>query len=241
MDPHVPEWRTLSAGPEPSAGSVVHSRSTVVRPVVPLPLVAGAVLVVAGLLAAVAAGVLALAPEPRPVLVESAADATRAGLIQPGGIVDALGGATVAAPLVVDVAGAVARPGIVRVPPGSRVGDAIRLAGGYGPRADLAAAASRLNLAEPLSDGAKVLVPELGDGSIDPVADPGRQTGGLVDLNTASQAELEELPGIGPVTATKIIEARSEQAFHSVDELRGRELLGQATFDKVRELVTAGR
>jgi competence protein ComEA len=205
----------------------------------------GTILVVTGLLAVVGAGVLALAPEPRMPLVDAGTDPNDLpGPPQQAGVLDtvAAGVAAAAAPLVIDVAGAVARPGIVHVPPGSRVGDAIRLAGGFGPRADLAATTSLLNLAAPLADGTKVLVPELGHGSTRPATGPsGSGRGGLVDLNHATQAELEELPGIGPVTAGKIIQARDEQPFGSVDELRGRAVIGPSTFDKVRELVTVGR
>jgi competence protein ComEA len=161
--------------------------------------------------------------------------------MRPAGIADTVGREMAGvARLVVDVSGAVARPGIVRVPMGSRVGDAILAAGGFGPRADLAATSSLLNLAEPLADGAKVVVPQLGQRPA-MATDVSSDSGGLVDLNRATQAQLEELPGIGPVTATKIIEARDQQPFRSVDELRGRDVIGQSTFDKIRDLVNVGR
>ena len=117
--------------------------------------------------------------------------------------------------LVVDVAGAVMRPGLHHLSPGDRVGDAIAAAGGYAPRADLAATSASLNLAQPLQDGAKVLVPELG---LDPVASA--PDDGRVDLNRAGQTELESLPGIGPVTARKIIDSRTERRFAAVRDLR---------------------
>jgi competence protein ComEA len=204
-------------------------------------MIAAGLLGLAGLLAAVVTGVLVLAPEPRTLVVESAAsDTDPVRQAAPADGVDAAEALVVGVEtLVVDVGGAVVQPGLVRVPAGSRVGDAIRRAGGYGPRADLAAASSTINLAQPLVDGTKIVVPELGDGSATGSQPSGRGASGLVDVNHATQAELEGLPGIGPVTATRIIEARTERPFSSVDELRGRDILGQATFEKVRELVTA--
>lgn len=141
------------------------------------------------------------------------------------------------ADIVVDVAGAVARPGLQRLPAGARVGDAIEGAGGYAPRVDLAEAARTLNLALPLTDGGKILVPELG------VAQPqagGASGDGRIDLNSADQARLESLPGIGPVTAGKIIVAREEARFGSVQDLRDRGIVGESVFEQIRELVSAG-
>lgn len=149
--------------------------------------------------------------------------------------------------IVVDVAGAVLRPGIVRLRAGSRVGDAIAAAGGWSARTDPWAAAERLNLAAPVADGEKVLVPSLdtpggaaggtaGGGSDEPDL-PG---GGRIDLRSATAAELEALPGIGPVTAGRIVAARDEQPFASVDDLRARGLVGAAVFEEIRGLVTAG-
>jgi competence protein ComEA len=149
------------------------------------------------------------------------------------------------AELVVDVAGAVARPGLIRLPAGSRVGDAVMAAGGYAASADLEAAARDLNLAAPLDDGAKVLVPALSDAGTPAQGAVGDRTaggtvtaGGLLDLNAADQAALEDLPGIGPVTAGRILEARAEAPFSSVDELRSRGLVGEAAFTRLRDLVT---
>lgn len=145
------------------------------------------------------------------------------------------------AEIVVDVQGAVERPGLYRLTAGSRVGEAVAAAGGYSAAVDLDAAAQQLNLAERLADGAKVHVPRRGE----PPAERPAQTsggsaaaGGLIDLNTADQQQLESLPGIGPVTATKIIDARTEAPFASVDDLLARGVVGPATFEKIRELVS---
>ena len=157
---------------------------------------------------------------------------------------------TAAADVVVDVQGAVVQAGLHHLPSGSRVGDAISAAGGYSAAVDIAAAAAQLNLAALLTDGAKVHVPARGDTTatvVDVPREPSAvgpvdtgMAGGLIDLNTASSEQLESLPGVGEVTAAKIIAAREEAPFASVDDLQTRDVLGPSTFEKVRSLVTVG-
>jgi competence protein ComEA len=148
-----------------------------------------------------------------------------------------------AAEILVDVEGAVLSPGLHRLPAESRVGDAIAAAGGYSPRVDIAVAASRLNLAERLADGAKVHVPALGEAAVTVQQQASQATttasgSGLIDVNHATAEGLDTLPGIGPVTAAKIIAAREEAPFATVDELLSRGVLGPVTFENLKELVT---
>lgn len=141
--------------------------------------------------------------------------------------------------LVVDVEGAVVRPGIMELPAGSRVADAVEAAGGYSAQADLAAAAAQVNLAATLRDGQQIVVPLIG-ASGSGGGSGGGAGGGLVDLNSASPEELDALPGIGPVTVQKIVAARTEQPFSSLDEMVTRKVLTNAQVDKIRDLVTIG-
>ena len=104
--------------------------------------------------------------------------------------------------LLVHVVGAVRTPGLYRLDDGSRVDDAIRAAGGAKPKAALEA----INLAAPVADGQQVIVPARGRGAASPgAASPGTPATGPVHLHTATLEELDTLPGIGPVTAQKIL------------------------------------
>jgi competence protein ComEA len=162
------------------------------------------------------------------------------------GSADPGGGTTAGAEIVVDVQGAVVRPGVLHLPIGSRVGDAIASAGGYGPRVDAERAGRELNLAATLRDGDRVVVPSRddppgtagGDGGGGGDTGSAGATGGLVDLNSATASELDALPGVGPVTAQKIIDARAEQPFAAVEDLRDRKIVGASAFERLRELVT---
>jgi competence protein ComEA len=145
------------------------------------------------------------------------------------------------AELVVDIEGAVAEPGIQRLPAGSRMADAIVAAGGFSADADVALASRQLNLAALLSDGQQVYVPRQGDAAGTAGgsgASPGASPGGPVNLNQASPEQLDALPGIGPVTVQKIVAARQEQPFRTLDELVERKVLTSSQLSKIRDLVT---
>lgn len=139
-------------------------------------------------------------------------------------------------PLIVHVVGAVHRAGLFRLPEGARVADAVRKAGGATPGAALAL----VNLAAPLVDGQQVVVParvevggETGSGALVP---DGR---GKVSLAAATVEQLDELPGIGPVTAQKIVDWRqSHGPFTSVDDLDQVPGIGPARVEQLRDLVT---
>jgi competence protein ComEA len=162
----------------------------------------------------------------------------------PEELVDPFGAASASPPevaserLVVDVEGAVLRPGIIELPPGSRVADAIEAAGGYSPQADLAAAAAQVNLAATLRDGQQIVVPLIGASAGG--GSGGAGAGGLVNLNSASPEELDALPGIGPVSVEKIVAARAQQPFASLEEMVTRKVLTTSQVDKIRDLVTLG-
>ena len=150
--------------------------------------------------------------------------------------------------VVVDVQGGVAEPGIRELPAGSRVADAIAAAGGYAVDADLEAAAERINLAEPLVDGGQVRIPRIGEAvaAAAPGADPaepaggGGSGGGILNLNTATPEELEALPGIGPVTVQKIVAARQEAPFASLEDAVQRGVLNRGQLEDLQGLATAG-
>jgi competence protein ComEA len=139
------------------------------------------------------------------------------------------------AQLLVHVAGAVVRPGLYALPAGSRVADAIEAAGGATRRADL----DLLNLAEPLEDGYKVGVLERGAQSPAPASAAPGAPGGAVALNSADQAALETIPGVGPVTAAAILAYRDEAGpFSSVEQLLEVDGIGPATLESLRAYVT---
>ncbi|GAA1487585.1 ComEA family DNA-binding protein [Brachybacterium sacelli] len=148
------------------------------------------------------------------------------------------------AELLVHVSGAVATPGVVRLPAGARVDDALRAADGASEDAELSA----VNLARPVADGEQIHVPRPGEeppvpaagspddaGATGEPADDTGADGGPIDLNSASAAELEELPGVGPAIAQRIVEHREKNGpFASVDDLLEVSGIGPATLEEIR-------
>lgn len=163
----------------------------------------------------VAAHVFAVRDEP--VLVETAVEPTPAPTPQT---------------IVVDVVGAIAHPGVVRLAAGSRVFDALLAAGGMTGDADLFA----LNKAALLRDGMRIYVPRPGE--VIPAGSAASTAEAKVNLNTATAAELDGLPGIGPATAAAIVRARTAKPFTAVDQLQTRGLLSPRAFAELRDLIS---
>ena len=139
------------------------------------------------------------------------------------------------AQLVVDVAGAVARPGLYHLAAGTRIADAVAAAGGATAKADV----TLVNLAAPLADGEQVLVPQIGVAAA-PGAAPGAAPSATapLDLNTATAEQLDALPGIGPTTAQKIIDYRQANGpFRSVDDLEAVPGIGPSKLAQLKGLV----
>jgi competence protein ComEA len=240
MDPTAtPPWRVLEtttttdAAPQPperpgSTASPAAAPSTVLKAIA----IGGAAVA-----CAVAAVVFAMGSEDGTVRVEGGSPLTADATAMP-----ATSGIAAGPLVIVEIVGAVREPGVYSLPAGSRLADLVRQAGGYGPRVDVARAEQELNLAGPLRDGDHVRVPSRDDrqtaGTSAPADDPRSAGTALIDINRATQSELEELPGVGPATAEKIIAAREEAPFTAVEELRSRGVLGEKTFEKLRALVT---
>lgn len=134
--------------------------------------------------------------------------------------------------VVVDVQGAVARPGVYRLPANARVADALAAAGGLVPEADPAA----LNRAATLRDGVRIYASVRGE--LAPAGSLGTEAERLVNVNHASAQELAALPGIGPSTAERIVRAREKAPFRAVEELQTRGFVGSRVLSDIRELVT---
>lgn len=135
--------------------------------------------------------------------------------------------------ITVDVSGAVANPGVYQLQKDSRVEDAIKAAGGLREKVNSEYVSKSLNLAQKVSDGMKIYLPFEGEtGGVSGGSVAGIVQSGKVNLNTGTQAELEDLPGIGPVTAGKIISGRP---YAKVEDLLDQKIVSKATFEKIKD------
>jgi competence protein ComEA len=239
VEQSTPSWRvfdTPAVVADGGAASASKDNTSAVE-------VTGQRLALAGVVGAVVIGGLAAV-----IALGGAGAETIAGPENAFGALGSTGPVLATGEIVVDVTGAVVNPGVYRLAAGSRIGDAVNAAGGFSPRVDAARVGVELNLAATLTDGAQLRVPSRDDEApVRPGADEGGSGGSagsgageLINLNAATQAELESLPGIGPVTAGKIMESRAGAPFRTVDELRDRGLVGEKTFEDLRALVTVG-
>jgi competence protein ComEA len=185
---------------------------------------------IAGLVALVLVGAVLAWARNRPVAIELPDPSPTPTLIAP------------AVDLFVHVVGAVRKPGVYKLPEGSRVAAAVVAAGGFGPRADQQA----INLARTISDGEQIVVPRKGEPppATAPAGSEGSGAGsgardGKININTADQAALESLPGIGPTLASRIIDHRTANGpFRSVEDLLEVSGIGKKTLENLRPHIT---
>lgn len=144
--------------------------------------------------------------------------------------------------ITIDIEGAVIKPGVYQLPLASRMKDALVAAGGLSESADRKRVALEINLAQPLMDGAKLYIPVVGEQVMTSGMSSGNGTVGvqgssttLVNINQASESELDALPGVGPVTAQKIISGRPYQ---SAQELLDKKIVGQSVFTKIKDQIS---
>lgn len=229
---------TRAAQPLPAPGPPPRSPGVLVQRWVPAALTRGglgrrrvvvAVVALACVLAVLGGAVFlgdAPTPEGAPALPVARAGAPPAGA---EGASPPVGG-----PIVVSVVGKVAAPGLVSVPAGSRVADAVRAAGGAAAGVDVSA----VNLARKLVDGEQVYVGVPPPPGAQQGDQAGATPGGRIDLNTATPQQLDALPGIGEVTAQRIIDWRTRHGgFRSVEQLREVDGIGETRFSRLREQV----
>ena len=168
-------------------------------------------------------------PEPpRIVLQQSTQQAAQQAATRPAA------SPQVASLLVVHLSGEVIAPGVYRLPVGARIDDALKAAGGPTGSGDV----HRLNLAARLADGQQIVVPKRVDSVSSGPVPSSSPTPGRVNLNVAGVAELDRLPGVGPVTAQRIVAYREQHGpFSQVEQLRDAKLVNAATFEKIKDLV----
>jgi len=141
--------------------------------------------------------------------------------------------------ILVDIEGAVVKPGLYKLSFNSRIQDGLVAAGGLAAKADRDYVAKNLNLATKLTDGAKIYIPREGEAesikSITSIKGSAQVLTGQININSASEQELDILPGIGPVTASKIIGGRP---YSSIEELLSKKIVGSKVFTQIKDKIT---
>lgn len=155
---------------------------------------------------------------------------------------EASGSASGRTKIKVDIEGAVLRPGVYELPSNQRIQDLLVLGGGLSSSADRAYIAKNLNLAAKLTDGGKVYIPSVNEAKSGNLERPGGtgaaagvNTLAKININSASLSELDTLPGVGPVTAQKII---SNRPYQVPEDLKNKKAVNLATFEKIKDLIT---
>lgn len=138
--------------------------------------------------------------------------------------------------ITVDIEGAVIKPGVYTLSAESRIVDALAAAGGMGEEADRYWVEKNINMASKASDGLKIYIPRVGEEILSSGSSLSSQAASVMNINTASQSDLESLPGVGEITAQNIISARP---FSSVEDVLDRKIIGQATFEKIKDKIAA--
>lgn len=141
------------------------------------------------------------------------------------------------AEIVVDVGGAVINPGVYKLKSDARVVDALAQAGGLSEDADREHVEKNINLAGKMSDGLKIYIPRVGEEILaDNTTSEVGSGGPVININSATSADLEQLPGVGEVTAQKIIDGRP---YATSEELLDKKIVGAATFEKIKDKIAA--
>lgn len=146
--------------------------------------------------------------------------------------------------ITIDIEGAVIKPGVYSLKSDARIRDALHLAGGFSPEADTQKIAQSINLASPLTDGAKVYIPSITDetqGSSNLYSDISQTSGVLgtnsrqININQANESELDSLDGVGKITAQKII---TNRPYKNIQALTEKKVIGQSVFEKIKNQIT---
>jgi len=141
--------------------------------------------------------------------------------------------------MLVDIEGSVVKPGVYKLPQESRIQDGLVAAGGLSATADRDYIAKNFNLATKLTDGAKIYIPIIGQAADEVqvlgTSSEGIVVGTLININSASESQLDSLPGIGPVTVQKIISGRP---YSSINELSDKKIVGSKIFDQIKDKIS---